>query len=515
MIRVAEKWRWPLLLTAAFVISRIAYYRAGVRFDLSPLFGYWQYVDLDLLRHDLVRSVYYLHSQPPLFNLYLGLVVKVFGGRWARDAFWASYLLAGLALHLAMYFLAVRLRARPAIAASVVLLFTVTPAAVLYENWLFYAYPVTTLLCLATLFLHRYLDGERARDGVAFFGLAGAMTLTWSLFAGVWFVGALLFVGMVRKTKGWRPVLAAAAVPLVVIGALYVKNGVLFGSPSTTSWTGMNIAGTLLWRLGLDPVDRERLIARGELSALSRVNSFMPVTVYDGMVARPPLQGVPVLDREWKARGIPNYHHLAYVEISRRYLEESWRIVTMRPGIYLEAVRDAYLFYALPASDVLFLGPNRARVERLDEIASALLYGSIGPLRGRPFSAEQDRTTVAYLTARTSFLWLGAIVVALGFAVGAAWRAFARRREASPEAATLLFIALNVLFVTLAGNAVEVTENNRFRFTFDPLIWVVLAVLLSPGGRGVLRAAPDRPGTVRRDAGLRDTDVDKAETAPV
>jgi hypothetical protein len=91
MIRVAEKWRWPLLLTAAFVISRIAYYRAGVRFDLSPLFGYWQYVDLDLLRHDLVRSVYYLHSQPPLFNLYLGLVVKVFGGRWARDAFWASY----------------------------------------------------------------------------------------------------------------------------------------------------------------------------------------------------------------------------------------------------------------------------------------------------------------------------------------------------------------------------------------------------------------------------------------
>jgi hypothetical protein len=187
----------------------------------------------------------------------------------------------------------------------------------------------------------------------------------------------------------------------------------------------------------------------------------------------------------------------------------------MRPGIYLEAVRDAYLFYALPASDVLFLGPNRARVERLDEIASALLYGSIGPLRGRPFSAEQDRMTVAYLTARTSFLWLGAIVVALGFAVVAAWRAFGRRREASPEAATLLFIALNVLFVTLAGNAVEVTENNRFRFTFDPLIWVVLAVLLSPGGRGVLRAAPDRPGTVRRDAGLRDTDVDKAETAPV
>ncbi len=512
MIGAVAKWRWPLLLTAAFVISRIAYYRAGVRFDPSPLFGYWQYIELDLLRHDLLRSLYHLHSQPPLYNLYLGLVLKVFG-RWAREAFWASYLVTGLVLHLSMYFLAIRLRARPAIAASVILLFTVTPAAVLYENWLFYSYPVTALLCLVTLFLHRYLDGDREWDGVAFFGLAGAMTLTWSLFAGVWFVGALLFVGAARRTRGWRPVLVAAAVPLVVIGALYVKNGLIFGSPGTSSWTGMNIAGTMIWRL--DPADREGLIARGALSELSRVNSFMPLTAYDALVPRPPLRGVPVLDRESKASGAPNYHHLGYVEISRRYLGESRRIVAARPRIYLEAVRDAYLFYALPASDATFLGQNRARVERVDEIASALLYGSVGPFRGRPFSASQERTTAAYLAARTSFLWLGAILMALGFAFVAAWRAFGCGRGASPEAATLLFIALNVLFVTLAGNALEVTENNRFRFTFDPLIWVAVAVVLSPRGRDVLRPTPDRSGTARRDACLRVTNVDKAGTAPV
>jgi hypothetical protein len=31
------------------------------------------------------------------------------------------------------------------------------------------------------------------------------------------------------KTSRWRPVLAAAAVPLVIIGALYVTNGLLSG----------------------------------------------------------------------------------------------------------------------------------------------------------------------------------------------------------------------------------------------------------------------------------------------
>jgi hypothetical protein len=61
------------------------------------------------------------------------------------------------------------------------------------------------------------------------------------------------------------------------------------------------------------------------------------------------------------------------------------------------------------------------------------------------------------------------------------------------ESATLLFIALKVLVVTLAGNAFEVTEKNRFRFTFDPLIWVVIAVVLSRRGSELLRRAPASP----------------------
>ena len=79
MIGFIERWRWPPLLTAAFVVSWIAYDGAGVPFDPSPLFGYSKYIELDLLLGFLFRSVYHLHSQPPLSNRYLGLVLNVFG----------------------------------------------------------------------------------------------------------------------------------------------------------------------------------------------------------------------------------------------------------------------------------------------------------------------------------------------------------------------------------------------------------------------------------------------------
>jgi hypothetical protein len=59
----------------SFGASRAAAYAAGVRFDSSPLAFCWQLVDPDLLRTRLLESLFYLHGQPPLFNLYLGVLL--------------------------------------------------------------------------------------------------------------------------------------------------------------------------------------------------------------------------------------------------------------------------------------------------------------------------------------------------------------------------------------------------------------------------------------------------------
>ncbi len=54
-----------VILVGLFVASRLIAWTAGVRFDDSTLTWYWQFLDVELLRQDLARSLWYLHAQPP------------------------------------------------------------------------------------------------------------------------------------------------------------------------------------------------------------------------------------------------------------------------------------------------------------------------------------------------------------------------------------------------------------------------------------------------------------------
>jgi len=97
-----------LALAALFAVSRVVFRLVGVRFSTDQLHIAIQYLDPELLRHHLAQSVWYLHTQPPLYNLYLGTVLKLFSGHEGL-AFHAVHLALGLAFCLALYLLLVGL----------------------------------------------------------------------------------------------------------------------------------------------------------------------------------------------------------------------------------------------------------------------------------------------------------------------------------------------------------------------------------------------------------------------
>src|SRR5580698_4457485 len=69
---------WQNVVLAVFLLSRIAYFAAGFRFNATPVAEFWQMIDPELMRTDLLRSIWYLHMQPPGYNLAVGVVVKFF-----------------------------------------------------------------------------------------------------------------------------------------------------------------------------------------------------------------------------------------------------------------------------------------------------------------------------------------------------------------------------------------------------------------------------------------------------
>src|SRR5579863_7316064 len=83
-----------LWLLTIFACSRLGYFLAGIRFDARPLDRSYQLIDRRLLATRLWESLYYLHVQPPGFNLYAGIVLKLFPNSYAA-AFHLVQLAAG------------------------------------------------------------------------------------------------------------------------------------------------------------------------------------------------------------------------------------------------------------------------------------------------------------------------------------------------------------------------------------------------------------------------------------
>ena len=69
-------------MIVAFSASRAGAYAFGVRFNPNSINCMPQIIDPKLLSSRLLESLFYLHSQPPLFNLTVGIFLHLFPSRF-------------------------------------------------------------------------------------------------------------------------------------------------------------------------------------------------------------------------------------------------------------------------------------------------------------------------------------------------------------------------------------------------------------------------------------------------
>jgi hypothetical protein len=459
----------PLLaVIATFAVSRIGYWVGGVRFDASSLPWFWQFVDPALLKADLAQSLWYLHSQPPAFNAFLGVVLNLFAGHESA-VFTVCYLLIGLVFTATLFLLLRELGVPETPNVVLTAIYVASPACVLYENWLFYTYPLTVLLLLGALFWQRFARRGRFLDALLLFVCAALIVLTWSLFHLVWLLGLVLALVLFRR-RDWRKVLAAAAVPVLVVVLWYGKNLVQVGEFSGSTWFGINFSK--MTNSMLTVTERRALYDNGAISVVSLVPPFGNPDKYYGAVPKPEPTGIPVLDQEMKPSGIPNFNNTLFVAVSRQYGRDAIRILAAHPAAYLRGLAESYLLYFLPASAYLFLGNNAAHIKGLARFASILngrfVYHSDRSLR-------QTQPGRYYLQGFLNTGWFVILAYALVVTFGLLF--LLRSSSFIPHPSSLFFLWFNVAWMTLVANTLEVGENNRFRFVTDPLVFAFIAAL--------------------------------------
>jgi len=436
----------------------------GVRIDAGGFHSGWHFVDPELLKSHLWESLYYLHSQPPGYNLLIGIVLKLFPSSYLA-VFQAIYVVIGAVLYLATYALMRKLGVdlKPAFILSTV--FMMSPAYVAFEAWLFYTFPVACLLVLSALSLIYYFETSRAVYVAAFNACLFCVCMMNAMFHLVFYAAIVTWL-VLAMPKCRRQTLATACLPLVLICAVYFKNYKLTGMFTSSTWIGLNVASN---RTNNVPIaEREELVREGKLTKVSLVEPASdPLSFPQQYFVNTSGITFPGWAALRNQDGSPNRNQFGFVQVSRDYMRDTMFLLRHQPRYFVHGIVDSVYHYFMPP---LVSGTGFYK-EGAKLKGMAWLYAI--------YDSVDRRLVIHRGGGDPMVLFPVLIIYLLSTLVWSCKLAFSRVAAGSnlteSRRRTVQYMCFIIGFVMVVGwlNAVE---NNRMRFSTDPLSVVLFGL---------------------------------------
>jgi hypothetical protein len=491
-------------LAGLFVLSRIAYRLAGIGFDTRSTWRTWIFLDGRFLESNLVESIVHLHSQPPLFNLFYGVVLQL-PSSLQKPVYTVTFVALGALLTYSLYALSAGLGVNRNVAFGATVLFIVGPTTILYENWFHYAYPVAVLLCASGLFLLLFFRTQQRRYAVAFFVVLAIVLLTRSSYHLVFLIAIAVLVAWASPLRA-RQVLLIAALPVLIVTLWYVKNLVMFDTFSSSSWLGMNLARTVYLSEGPDQIAALR--ADGEIKPILGVKPFSGPAKYDPRFVHPEKTGVAVLDRATRSQnGGLNFNHRVYPEVSDQYLSAVLDYWQSHPGALARSGELGLRFELLPANQYYWLADGADKIDGIQRFYDRFVLWQPESYRANGFlgytlpGPGQARSGNVPIPTAGNFSLMVLLVYALGL-VGGPFVAWSGWKAPDRRGVVVLYLWLVLAYGAAVNTFSDVGENNRFRFETDPVA-LVLALVVLAGAVAWVRARAAERGQARAAAAAR------------
>ncbi|MEO5929626.1 MAG: hypothetical protein ABIR47_06815, partial [Candidatus Kapaibacterium sp.] len=494
--RIPSRYQSIAVIVAAFALSRMLTAAAGVHFIIDIL-HVSHFADPVLLRDHLLQTLLYLHTQPPFLNMVIGIVLKIFPDSYGT-VFHLIWMAMGLFFSIVLHELMVGMGVSRWIALLLTVVFVISPAMILYENYFFYDHFLLVGATVAAWLLYRYLSAKKIYLLVLFFSVISAIVLTRSLFHIAWMASVIIML-LVLCRDDWRRILLAAIIPFMLALSVYVKNQVVFGSFSSSTWLGMSLARISTQQL--DSNERQRMARCGEISRISLIPAFSEYDYYRNIIGKSPAAGIPVLDQVAKSSGnepVLNFNNIDFIDISRQYERDAKHVIATHPGVIVKSVSLASFYYSYPASTLYYMvDSNRVNIVRYERLFDIFVYGQFYDYQHASLkSSGPDQYGVPKIFKVSLFLLIGSpLLIFYGFRLFR--RGLRLGSEGRPCTITLGFILGTILWIMAIGILLEVGENYRFRYTTEPWIFLLLGLFLS--NRPWKRNA-GRKGGVRDDS---------------
>ncbi len=425
-------------------------------FGLDTFGWFWQNLPTEILHDSAVESIWYMHSQPPLWNSFGALLIKLFGFLHMH-VLQVVHIGLGAATAGMCVQIVGRVTEAPRVAVLTGLVVALHPALFLYEAYALYTTAAAFLVTLAAYLVTRTREPKGERAALGFVAVVVVLIMTRSTYHLVLLLAVVPFALVLTQRLTRRQVGLLVMLALIPT-AWYSKNRVQYGFFGASSWYGMG-----LWRTVLFEQDEARVRGLRETGALQNVvtvETFSPPSAYRALG----------FDRESSTAALSanDLHNINIPEISEAYQSSAVALVRASPAQYLRNVLTAYGNFSAPSTEFAHLQANRARIRWHAAVEHLVL--------GRPLVARLEQALGRRYYGSVYFVLFPVVLLLYGLQ-------FTRRlppREYLSrirEDAAPLFMAAIVVYTIAIGCAMELGENVRFKFVIEPVFLALLAIV--------------------------------------
>ncbi len=451
-------WRYAIpiaLFVLAELLNDLVLHQA-MRFP----YEYWQLLDKSLLEQHLWESLLLLHSQPPMFNLVLGVLLKAGALLHVRPEFLASVMFGalGLATALFLFHLAMEWTRSIALASLACFLYFANPSyyggsnAGIGRDTFFYEFGLQSLLLLVFVSAFWWMRRSNRWAGLTFVCAIGAVVNTRSLFSPLFWGSVLVgFVLWPNFRKHRRDTVLLSCLAFVFFTFWPFKNYILFGQFVSSSLDAEN----LVRAYPPAPKALDDLLVRSEsppaaelLGAFPNLRSFSPEALVAVTAPR-------------KSNGVANANNLIVLITRRETLRQAIEARQDIP-LTLERISIMYLFatrpmYQQPYDLSYFDGypkPFRSYVN----IYQTIFFSPVGP------KIAPNRFLNIFNIVLLPLLIIGAIVAVCC---------------CKQDRVLLGLLTFTAMFPLISASLSDGFEGNRMRHSTYPLMILLSVVLLS------------------------------------
>lgn len=462
-IKTQRPLRWLALIALLILVREVLLAVHG-----APFAHYsdemWQFMSKEDLKLPL-KSLLYLHSQPPLWNFIFWWSNHLLGDHsllmWVNKL--STYLAAGA------LFVVMRPWCSRAAALGIAGVFVFLPEIIAYENW-DYSCHFTMMLVAVNLML--FSKATQAAAGsperlrwvwawVLSMVVLGFNRQTYSI---VILLGLLGLFGVVTLKLRWGQLLLMAVVMSLPFAAWQVKNQVLFDSPSMSSWAPRNLFRIATIRMSPAELQAAQAAGCGDVTTIlpfSRPEAYRQLPEVQAFV-----QAHAAL-RPLMPQGNGDMNSLEYAASSPLYMKAFTCVVKRKPMGYLFTVAQGWALYFTPASDYQFVQKGAAPWYPIDSLIRKVIYlqPKDDPRGVRDMSQRVGGRSVTLMLVFGYFSWLALRAL------------FSRGALQAGQPQTLIFYAMLVVWFNALSNFFDVGENMRFRYDVDALYYLGIVLL--------------------------------------